>query len=97
MHKWARRSIAWYATLKVSGLLLDTACVEGSEASAGSWLASPDQNGTISLDIGPYKGVENTFNGATCRIAVNQVLNGTNLSTFPLPALMSCSYAAMDI
>ncbi|OJD30499.1 uncharacterized protein BKCO1_5900070 [Diplodia corticola] len=71
---WARRALGWYATLKLTSLLLDTACIEAPGHPVGSWEASSTHNGTIILTIGPMTEEDDDFPGATCTTSIEQVL-----------------------
>lgn len=73
---WARRAVGWYATLKLTGLLLDTVCTEVSGHVVGSWETSSDSDGIIVLKIGPMSESDNNFRGATCTTSLKQVLVG---------------------
>ena len=77
---WAQKADGWYATLKLTAILLDTACVEVPGHALGSWEASSSHNGTISLAIGPMAQSDDAFKGATCTISVKQVLIGKDIS-----------------
>lgn len=74
--EWARRAIGWSATLKLTGLLLDTGCTEVLGHEVGSWEISSESNGTIVLNIGPMAESDNDFRGATCTVSIKQALIG---------------------
>lgn len=76
---WARRAVGWYATLKLTGLLLDTVCTEVPGHAVGSWETSSDSDGTIVLIIGPMTESDDIFRGATCTTSLKQVLVGKEM------------------
>lgn len=69
-----RRAHGWEARLKMNAIKLDTACHETRDHSTGLWNSSHDNNGALTIYVGPAFKADVAFPGATCSMKISQAL-----------------------